>query len=142
MICTITSRWVKCRKVAAKPVPQVQGKLPADRGKPGPVFKYAGIDYAGPVLVKHGLARKPRFTKDYVAAFVCLATNAVHLELVSDLTSSAFIAILRRFIGRRGIPSKLWSDHGANFVGAQREIAKLLQNEDAAWEIAGLCTSQ
>ena len=31
--------------------------------------------------------------------FVCLATKAVHLELVSDLTTSAFVATLRRFIG-------------------------------------------
>ena len=142
VIRTITSHCVKCRKVAAKPVPQVQGQLPTDRVKPAPVFDNVGIDYAGPVLVKYGPVRKPRFTKGYIAVFVCLATKAVHLELVSDLTTSAFIATLRRFIGRRGIPSKIWSDHGTNFVGAEREIVKLLQNEEAVEEISEFCTTQ
>ena len=115
-----------CRKVAAKPAPQIHGQLPADRVNPGKVFDCMGIDYAGPVLVKYGLVRKPRFTKSYVAVFVCLGTKVVHLEHVSDLTTSAFVATLRRFIGQRGIPSTIWSDHGMNFVGAEREIHVLL----------------
>ena len=57
-----------------------------------------GIDYARPVFVKHGPVRKPRFTEGYVMMFVCLAM-AMHHELVSDLTTSTFIATLQRFIG-------------------------------------------
>ena len=106
-IRAITSSCVICRKVAAKPRPQLQGQLPADRVRGGQVFDCVGVDYAGPILIKYGPIRKPRFTKGYVAVFVCLATKAVHLELVSDLTASAFIANLRRFIGRRGIPSTI-----------------------------------
>ena len=141
-IRAITSSCVICRKVAAKPVPQIQGQLPADRVRTGQVFDCVGVDYAGPVLIKYGPVRKPRFTKGYVAVFVCLATKAVHLELVSDLTTSAFIATLRRFIGRRGIPSTIWSDHGTNFVGAEKEIYKLLQqDEESARVIHGFCTS-
>ena len=54
--------------------------------------------------------------------FVSLAVKAVHLELVSDLTSEAFIACLRRFIARRGRPS-----HVTNFVGAACEIKEFFQ---------------
>ena len=73
--------------------------------------------------------------------FACLATKAVHLELVADLTTSAFIATLRRFKGRRGIPSTIWSDRGTNFVGAEREIYRLLrQDEDSARVVRGFCT--
>ena len=36
--------------------------------------------------------------------------NAVHLEPVMELTTSAFIATLRRFGARRGLPSTIWSD--------------------------------
>ena len=50
--------------------------------------------------------------------------KAVHLELVTDLTSDAFLACLRRFISRRGRPTLLWSD---NFVGAAREIKDLMK---------------
>ena len=56
--------------------------------------------------------------KAYVCVFVSLSVKAVHLELVSDLTSEAFIATLRRFISRRGKPSLIWSDNGTNFVNA------------------------
>ena len=53
--------------------------------------------------------------------------KAVHLELVSDLTSEAFIACLRRFVARRGKPSLIWSDHGTNFVGANRELKEFFE---------------
>ena len=60
-----------------------------------------------------------------LCVFVSLSVKVVHLELVSDLTSEAFIATLRRFISRRGKPSLIWSDNGTNFVGASRELQEL-----------------
>ena len=62
-----------------------------------------------------------------MCVFVSLTVKAVHLELVSDLTSEAFIACLKRFIARRGLPSLIWSDNGTNFVGAARELKELYQ---------------
>lgn len=38
-----------------------------------------------------------KIAKAYIALFFCLAVKAIHLELVSDLTSEEFIAALRRF---------------------------------------------
>lgn len=49
-----------------------------------------------------------------------MVTRAVHLELVSSLTAEDFIATLSRFMARRGQCSKLFSDSGTNFVGANR----------------------
>ena len=69
--------------------------------------------------------RKPIIVKSYACIFVALSVKAVHLEVVSDLTTDAFLACLRRFISRRGIPSAIWSDHGTNFVGASRELSEL-----------------
>ncbi|GFX03796.1 integrase catalytic domain-containing protein [Trichonephila clavipes] len=53
--------------------------------------------------------------------------KTVHIELVLDLTSQAFIAALKRFMARRGKCAKLFSDNGKNFVGASNEINKLLE---------------
>jgi len=54
--------------------------------------------------------------------FICMATKAIHLEMVSNLTSEAFIEALRRFIARRGLIDYLYRDNGSNFVGENREL--------------------
>lgn len=73
--------------------------------------------------------------------------QSIHLELVSDLTTEAFIASLRRFIARRGKPKQIWSDNGTNFTGAKSELhllgkflkdnnnalANEVQNEGISW---------
>ena len=103
------------------------GQLPIEQLTPGPVFDKVGVDYAGPLLIKYGHIRKPTIVKSYVCVFVSLTVKAVHLKLVSDLTTDAFIASLRRFISHHGIPLLIWSDHGSNFFGAAREIKGLYE---------------
>ena len=103
------------------------GQLPAERVTPDLVFNRIGVDYAGPLLLKLGFTRKPVIVKSYVCVFVSLSVRAVHLELVSDLTTDAFIACLRRFISRRGKPTLIWSDNGTNFVGAANELRELVE---------------
>lgn len=56
---------------------------------------------------------------------MCLTVKAVHLELMSDLTTEAFSAVLCHFIARHGCPALIWSDHGSNFVGAKSELKAL-----------------
>ena len=70
------------------------GQLPVERVTPDIVFNKVGVDYAGPLLLKVGSTRRPTIIKAYVAVFVSLSTKAVHLELVSDLTTDAFLACL------------------------------------------------
>ncbi|XP_018359704.1 PREDICTED: uncharacterized protein LOC108758957 [Trachymyrmex cornetzi] len=103
------------------------GDLPKERvtGYIRP-FAISGVDYAGPIFIRESRrrGRHPTF-KAYIALFICLNTRAIHLELVTDLTTEAFLAALRRFTGRRGICSRLISDNGTNFVGASRELKEL-----------------
>ena len=83
--------------------------------------------------------------KAYVSVFVSFSVKAIHLELVSDLTTDAFIAALRRFIARRGKPSVIWSDHGTNFTGADRELKSLfefLRRQQTQGTISQFCTAQ
>ncbi len=144
-IRSVTRACVVCRRVSAKPKPQMLGQLPADRLKPGSVFERTGVDYAGPVMVKSGPVRKPTLVKAYICVFVCLAVKAVHLEVVSDLTSKAFIAAFRRFISRRGKPSIMWSDNGTNFVGAANELKDLfsfLREMTTQRKLSEFCSSQ
>lgn len=141
---SVIRQCIVCRRRSTRPSPQMLGQLPQERVTPGSVFEKVGVDYAGPLQVKYGVVRKPVTVKAYICIFVSLAVKAVHLEAVSDLTSEAFIAALRRFVARRGSPTLIWSDNGTNFVGANRELKEMynfLSQQEAARAITDVCTS-
>ena len=142
---SVTRQCITCRKQTARPQPQMLGQLPIERVTPGAVFERVGVDYAGPLYVKSGMTRRSVARKAYICLFVSLAVKAVHIELVLDLTTQAFIAALRRFTVRRGYPSLIWSDHGRNFVDVSRELKKLyefLQKESTNGAILQFCATK
>ena len=104
VIRCVIRQCVICRRQSSRTETQKMGSLPVERLTPDRPFANVGIDYAGPFYVKYGYVRKPTIVKAYVSVFVSLSIKAVHLELVSDLTSDTFIVCLRRFIARRGSP--------------------------------------
>lgn len=55
------------------------------------------------------------------------ATRAIHLEIISELSSEALIACLKRFFARRGKCSTIFSDNATNFRGACNELKKLFK---------------
>ena len=57
-------------------------------------------------------------------------SRAVHLELVSDLTTEAFMRCFRRFVARRGFPCFVISDHGKTFEAAARELCSIAQSAE------------
>ena len=125
VVRSITRQCVICKRHSIRPQAQLLGQLPAECVSIAPPFERSGVDYAGPFQIKYGHVRKPTIIKSYICLFVCLTVKAVHLEVVSDLTTEAFIAALRRFVARRGCPALIWSDHGSNFVGAKSELKEL-----------------
>ena len=92
------------------------------------------MDLAGPFFIRKGHTRKPVEVKAYLIVFICFCTKAVHLELLSDMTTAALIAAIERFTSRRGLPLHLHSDNGRNFLGAKNELAefyKLIHSKEA-----------
>ena len=77
----------------------------------------------------------------YVALFVCFSAKALHLELLSNLTTAAIMAILRPFIGHGGVPSFIWSDTGTNFVVATKEMKDILRNNKSNQKKTEYCAS-
>ena len=112
---TTCKSCITCRKVTARNEAQMMGQLPHQRVHPSPAFTITGVDYAGPFTLKKGHTRKPVLVKAYIAIFVCFSSKATHIEIVSDLTTEAFLACLRRFVARRGLPQETHSANGTNF---------------------------
>ncbi|XP_028176630.1 uncharacterized protein LOC114364612 [Ostrinia furnacalis] len=124
-------KCVTCRRNEGRTQKQLMGDLPAARVNQASPFYHTGVDYTGHVDVKANRGRGAKTLKGYIAIFICMVTKAVHLELVTELTSSAFLAALRRMAARRGAPRHLYSDNGTNFVGANRALQeKFQQYED------------
>ncbi|XP_029158933.1 uncharacterized protein LOC114931136 [Nylanderia fulva] len=120
-------RCVICTRYRQKRAQQLMGQLPPERVTPtSRPFINTGIDYAGPLLIKTWKGRNARQYKAYIAVFVCFATSATHLELVSDYSADAFVAAYKRFTARRGICTNLFSDCGTNLIGANTELKELL----------------
>ena len=119
-------RCLTCVRWRSTPGQQLMADLPAARVNPGRPFLHVGLDYAGPYLLLASRGRGQRTHKGYIAVFQCMTTRALHLELISDYSSEAFIAALRRFTARRGLCSTIYSDRGTTFVGADRELRTLL----------------
>jgi hypothetical protein len=52
--------------------------------------------------------------------------KACHLEVVTELITDAFIASFDRFVARRGLPSNIYIDCEAKFMGADRQLHILI----------------
>ena len=106
--------------------------LPEARVTEAPAFSRTGVDFFGPILIKEKKDRNRSFIKTYGCVFICMVSKAVHIELATDLSTEGFLAALRRFISRRGIPEHIYSDNGTNFVGANRELREIYDLLDTA----------
>lgn len=122
----VIHRCVLCYRCRPTTESQVMGSLPTHRVEQSFPFTITGIDYCGPFFITSKIrGRGP--SKVYLAIFICFSVKAVHLELVPDLTSAAFISALKRFIARRGHCAIIYTDNATNFIGANRELKELLQ---------------
>ena len=121
---SVCTSCITCRKQAAKASSQLLGQLPPASVEPNQVFLHTGMDCCGPFKIRQGYTRKPVEVTAYLAIFICFATKAVHLEVVSDLKTPSFLAALDRFVARRGLPLHLHSDNGSNYKGAQNQLVE------------------
>ncbi|GBM78279.1 hypothetical protein AVEN_46982-1, partial [Araneus ventricosus] len=103
-------KCVKCQRFKAKKCEVTPGILPKDRVRDAATFEIVGVDLAGPLYLRNG-------PKAYIVLYTCAVYRAIHLELITSLTTEVFLQSLRRFIARRGRPTTIYSDNGTNFKG-------------------------
>jgi hypothetical protein len=108
----------RCRRYTTKNSSAVEAPLPSERVRDSAVFDVTGIDLGGPLYLNSK-------EKVWFVVFTCAVYRAVHLELVSSLSTEGFLQGLRRFIARRGRPAVIVSDNGTNFEGANNLLKKI-----------------
>lgn len=118
---------IVCHKLSSATRRQIMASLPHPRVNHSKVFSHSGVDFAGPFNMRMSKHRGRGTTKAYVCIFVCFATKALHVELVSDLTAVGFIAAFKRFVARRGVCTDIYSYCGTNFVGANKILNEQLR---------------
>ena len=78
-------------------------------------FKQTGIDFTGHVWVKQ---RENTKKKMYILIFTCLNVWVIHIEIVEDISTAAFVHALIRFSNIYGAPSYIYSDNARSFNAA------------------------
>ncbi|XP_076246278.1 uncharacterized protein LOC143186484 [Calliopsis andreniformis] len=136
---TVVNKCMRCTRWRGNTSTKIMQHLTPERCRPSKAFNNCGVDYAGPYRVRDSAGRGRTAHKAYIAVFVCYATKAVHIELVHNYTTSAFLAALDRFIARRGIPSCIFTDNGTNFVGADRELRQHFCEAFSSTEMQNKC---
>ncbi|XP_003382217.1 putative integrase core domain protein, partial [Trichinella spiralis] len=116
-----------CRRAMARPIQPKMAALPSSRVVEAAAFAHTGMDFAGPLLIRVG---KRATSKCYVCLFTCMASRAVHLELVPQMTTARVMQALRRFIARRGRPEIIQSDNFRSFKAAASELRQLWRHVD------------
>ena len=121
-------KCVTCRKNRRPMETQKMANLPEDRIEDAPPFTFSGMDCFGPFLIKE----RRKELKCYGLLFTCMTSRAVHIEMLDDISTDAFINALRCFIAIRGRVQVLRSDQGTNFLGARNEFEKGMKELDVA----------
>ena len=76
------------------------------------------------VYIRDGVQHR----KVWVCLFTCLCVRAIHLELISDMTSEQFLLCLRRFVSRRGRPEEITCDNAPQFKLVKNTFDKFWKN--------------
>lgn len=120
LVKSVIHHCTYCFRLRANTTQPIMAELPAERLTKSFAFDKICLDFAGPIMVKESNLRKSTQHRSYIAVFVCMSTKAIHLELVTELSTPAFLAAFARFTSRRNVPRDIFSDCGTNFVGASR----------------------
>lgn len=105
-VSSFIRQCVRCCKFRRPTEEQKMANIPSERIDPSPPFTFCGMDVFGPFLTKQG--RKS--CKRYGLLFTCFCCRAIHIEMLDDMSTDAFINGLRCFITIRGAVQQIRCD--------------------------------
>ena len=122
---SILRRCVTCAKTMGKPYKTPDPPpLPKTRVGSARPFAVTGVDFTGTLYVKEPVGEH----KAYICLFTCASTRAIHLEIVTDLSTETFLLAFQRFASRRSLPSIILSDNASTYLAAAEELKILFES--------------
>ncbi|XP_070384802.1 uncharacterized protein [Dermacentor albipictus] len=121
MVKKVLKKCVTCNRFNSRAATGPFAPLPRERVTQAPPFDLTGVDFAGPLNTKD----QGNNRKSYIVIFTCAVTRAIHLELVTDMSTSSFLMAFRRFISRRGVCRVIFSDNARTFQRASKDLKRL-----------------
>ena len=110
----IIRRCTICRRIEGLPYrPPKPPPLPRFRVAEEPPFTHTAVDFAGPLFLK--VNKICEESKVWICLYTCCVVRAVHLDIVSNLSTEAFLRSVKRFAARRELPRRFLSDNGKTF---------------------------
>ena len=88
---SVISKCIISKRFNAQEMKADVAYLPLNRLRDAHVFEIVGVDFAGPVFLRGQ-------EKAWICLYTCAIYRAVHLKLVSSLSTKAFLDSLRRFV--------------------------------------------
>ena len=120
LVRRIVKSCLVCRRYLPIRLQVPMAPLPEDRVSRSYPFQTSGVDFTGPIYVRNG----NNVEKSYITLFTCASVRAVHLELVENQTTEAFLRAFRRMISRRGMITTFYSDNSETLKAGSREMKR------------------
>ena len=120
---SVIGKYYGCKKFRSlqyhspKPRP-----LPKDRTEKCFPFEVISTDNTGPIYYK---TKEKSELKAYILLFCCCVTRAVHIEWVSNLTTTEFIKSFKKLISRRGKLKIVYYDDAKTFKAGAKWRANI-----------------
>jgi len=126
LIRKLLRHCVICRKTEGRPyqVPDPPPLVKCRVQETHP-FEVTGVDFTGALYVRDS----GKESKVYVCLFTCAVTRAVHLEVVTDLSTENFLRAFRRFSSRKSLPVIMISDNASTYLAAADELKELFSSQ-------------
>ena len=90
------------------------------------LFFYSGVDYLGPP----SFAEARRNKKAWGLMFTCMASRAIHVELVTSLSLNDFLLAFTRFSDLRGQVNTIYLDNVSTFWAGSKKLPELIETKD------------
>ena len=129
----IERNCIICKKRKVEALKQKIGDLGEERLQVGTKpFTHVALDLTGPILTK-AMGNSRAKIKVWPLVIVCQSTGAMHIAVMHNYGTKAFLTQWEQFVALRGKPSGVTSDKGSQLTSKENYVAWTDQEDPSRW---------